>query len=167
MANSLYLDINIKKEILSEGLEGLVEDVRFNRPAKDGDSYTDEGIYTFTVSNKYTNQQTTKKIYVGDDNILKAYMATGLSISEIQEKIAQGAVVEADGTIVELVADNSEPKPDEPQPTDEPAVDDKKPVEKNSNVIVFICIAGVLLVGMTVLVVIRKRKVKNVEEEME
>ena len=28
---------------------GLTEDVRFNRPARDGDQYTDEGIYTITV----------------------------------------------------------------------------------------------------------------------
>ena len=166
LANSLYLDINIKKEILTEGVEGLVEDTRFNRPAKDGDSYIDEGIYTFTVSNKYTNQQTTKKIYVGDNNILKAYMATGLSIQEIQEKIEQGAVVEADGTIVELVVDNNESQPDEPEPTDELDENDEKPVKENNNVSIFICVVSALAVVFVVLIIIRKRKIKDVEEDV-
>ena len=165
LANSLYLDINIKKEILTEGVEGLVEDTRFNRPAKDGDSYIDEGIYTFTVSNKSTNQETTKKIYVGDNNILKAYMATGLPIREIQEKIEQGAVVQADGTIVELDVDNNESKPDEPEPTDKPDENDEKPIKENNNGIMVICVVCALVVAV-ILTIISKRKIKNVEEEV-
>ena len=39
LANSQYLDINIKKEVLNEVSEGLVEDVRFNKPAKDGEQF--------------------------------------------------------------------------------------------------------------------------------
>lgn len=50
-ANSRYLDINVKKEVMNEGATGLAEDVRFNRPAKDGEQYTDEGIYTITAIN--------------------------------------------------------------------------------------------------------------------
>ena len=99
LAKSRYLDVDIKKEILAEGSDGLTEDVRFNRPAKDGEQYTQEGIYTITVSNRYTKQETTKKIYVGSDAILKAYLTTGYSITEIREKVANGAVIAADGTI--------------------------------------------------------------------
>lgn len=44
LAKSRYLDINIKKEVLKEGTEGVTEDIRFNKPAKDGDQYTEEGI---------------------------------------------------------------------------------------------------------------------------
>lgn len=98
-ANSRYLDINIKKEVLNEGANGLVEDTRFNRPAKDGEMYTEEGIYTITVSNKYTGQLTTKKIYVGTNDTMKAVAATGLSIEEVQEYISDGATVETDGSI--------------------------------------------------------------------
>ena len=35
LAKSRYLNVDIKKEVLKEGAEGLVEDTRFNRPAKD------------------------------------------------------------------------------------------------------------------------------------
>lgn len=100
LAKSRYLDVNIKKEVLQSGADGLVEDVRFNRPAKDGDRYTEEGIYTITVTNRYTNQTTEKKIYVGTNSILKAHVVTGLSISEIEGRIANGATVAQDGTIV-------------------------------------------------------------------
>jgi len=100
LARSRYLDINIRKETMKEGADGLIEDVRFNRPARDGDEYTDEGIYTITVENRYTDQKTEKKIYVGTNDVLKAYAETGLSISEIKKQIAAGATIAEDGTIV-------------------------------------------------------------------
>lgn len=99
LAKSKYLDINIKKEVLKDGASGLTEDTRFNRPAKDGDEYTEEGIYTITVKNKYTEQETTKVIYVGTNDVLKAYVTTGLPIDEIQKLVADGATIESDGTI--------------------------------------------------------------------
>lgn len=103
LAKSRYLDINIKREVLSEGATGLTEDVRFNRPAREGDQYTDEGIYTITVSNRYTGQQTTKQIYVGTNKILLAHIVTGLSIQEIRDQIAKGAQIAEDGTIIGIV----------------------------------------------------------------
>ena len=103
LAKSRYLDINIKREVLSEGATGLTEDVRFNRPAREGDQYTDEGIYTITVSNRYTGQQTTKQIYVGTNKLLLAHIVTGLSIQEIRDQIAKGAQIAEDGTIIGIV----------------------------------------------------------------
>jgi hypothetical protein len=99
LANSRYLDINIKKEVLKEGAEGLTEDIRFNKPAKDGDQYTEEGIFTITVSNRYTDQLTTKTIYVGANKVLKAFVTTGLSIKEINNLVSKGAEIADDGTI--------------------------------------------------------------------
>ncbi|WP_407723727.1 hypothetical protein [Ruminococcus sp. JL13D9] len=99
-ANSRYLDINIKKEVLNEGANGLAEDVRFNRPAKDGEEYTEEGIYTITSSNRYTGQLTTKRIYVGKNDVLKAVAATGLSVKDVNDYIANGAKVKNDGSIM-------------------------------------------------------------------
>lgn len=100
LAKSRYLDIDIKKTVRAEGAEGLTEDTRFNKPAKDGEQFTDEGIYTITVHNKYTDQTTTKVIYVGTDDVLKAHVVTGLSISDIEYQLSMGATVAADGTIV-------------------------------------------------------------------
>lgn len=78
----------------------MTEDVRFNKPAKDGEQYTDEGIYTITVSNLYTNQTTTKVIYVGTDDVLKAHVATGLPISDVEYQLSLGATVAADGSLI-------------------------------------------------------------------
>ena len=99
LAKSRYLKVNVKKETLKDGTDGLVEDVRFNGPAKDGQEYTDEGIYTMTVKNNYTNQTTTKKIYIGNNNIMKAYMNTELSISKINELVKNGAKIDDKGVI--------------------------------------------------------------------
>lgn len=99
LAKSRYLEINVKKEVLREGATGLTEDVRFNKPASDGEKYTDEGIYTITVSNPYTEEETVKKIYVGTNSVLKAYMTTGYAISDIQSLLKDGATIDDDGNI--------------------------------------------------------------------
>lgn len=80
LAKSRYLDINIKRSVLSEGAAGFIEDQRFNRPAKDGDRYTQEGIYTIAVKNRYTGEETEKSIFVGTDELLKNYILNGLSM---------------------------------------------------------------------------------------
>ncbi len=108
LANSKYLKLNIVREVLKDGAKGLSEDVRFNKAAKDGDKFTDEGIYTITVTNQYTEKSTTKKIYVGEDEVLRAYMTTGLPIGEIRDKIAMGAAIAYDGTIIEPVPTEQE-----------------------------------------------------------
>ena len=99
LAKSRYLKIYIEKEIWTEGADGLTKDTRFNTTAKDGDKYTDEGIYTITVENQYTGLKTTKVIYVGANRILLAYMTSNYSIAEIQNLVAKGAVIYEDGSI--------------------------------------------------------------------
>ena len=99
LAKSRYLKPIVKRETLADGASGLTEDIRFNRPAKDGDKYTEEGIYTISVKNPYTDQTTEKIIYVGTDKILKAYAVTGLSIMEIRQMLENGAKIQEDGFI--------------------------------------------------------------------
>ena len=94
------MDINIKKEVLNEGANGLVEDARFNRPAKDGEEYTEEGIYTIISKNRYTNQETKKRIYVGTNDILKAVAATDKPYNVVKDYIEKGATVESNGAIL-------------------------------------------------------------------
>ncbi|MBR6383283.1 MAG: hypothetical protein IKS56_04790 [Lachnospiraceae bacterium] len=96
MAKSKYLDIDVKRTVLSGN---LTEDVRFNRPAKDGDQYSEEGIYTFDVKNKYTGENTTKVIYVGSSKYLKALSKNNLSVEQLNQEITSGAVVNSDGTL--------------------------------------------------------------------
>lgn len=92
MAKSRYLDIAVKKEVMTDSADGLTEDTRVNQVSRDGAEFVSEGIYTITVSNKYTGQITTKKIYVGNNSILRAYMTTGLSVSEINDLLSQGVL---------------------------------------------------------------------------
>ena len=99
LAKSRYLQVTVKREVLKDSADGLVEDTRFNGPAQEGAEYREEGIYTIAVNNQYTDQSTIKKIYVGTNPVLRAYLTTGLSIPEIKELMAQGAVISEDGTI--------------------------------------------------------------------
>lgn len=114
LANSQYLKVHVKREVFKDGFDGLSEDTKFNSSATNGDSFTKEGVYTITVSNQYNKATTEKRVYVGKDNLLKAYMITGLSISEIQDKLALGAIINNDGTIIlpepetEAVVENNE-----------------------------------------------------------
>ena len=100
LARSRYLNIDVKKEVLANNGNELVADTRFNKPARDGEEFTDEGVYTFTVTNRYTDQTTTKMIYVGTNPVLKAHATTGKSVQDINTMLANGATVQNDGTIV-------------------------------------------------------------------
>ena len=84
LARSRYLDIDVKRSVIIEGPNGIVEDERFNRPAKDGDQYTQEGIYTISVSNRYTGESTIKTIFVGSEELLQQYIANGFSIDRLK-----------------------------------------------------------------------------------
>lgn len=101
LAQSKYLSLLVTRDVMTDSLDGLVPDTKFNGAGKEGRLYTDEGIYTIKATNEYTGATTEKKVYVGDSDVLKAYMKTGLSISVINEKVAAGAYIEEDGTIVE------------------------------------------------------------------
>lgn len=121
MARSRYLTIDVQRATLKKSSDGkLVEDVRFNRPAKDGDKYTDEGIYTFTVKNLYTGESTTKVIYVGTDKYIRALAKTGYTLEQLNADIAKGAVVGEDGSVV-MPTPKPTPKPTAtPKPTSKP-----------------------------------------------
>lgn len=112
LAKSRYLTIFIKKEVWTEGADGLTQDTRFNTIAKDGDRYTDEGIYTITAKNQYTTgPETTKRIYVGKNPILKAYVKSKYSIQELVQLVDAGAIIYEDGTI-EMPANEPTPEPE-------------------------------------------------------
>ncbi|MGN0395888.1 MAG: hypothetical protein ACI4EF_11025 [Coprococcus sp.] len=99
LANSRYLNIDVKKQNYVESEGTLVEDTRFNKPASDGEEFKDEGVYIITVHNLYTDAETEKKIYVGTDPLLKAYVTTGKDLDYIKELLSDGATIEDDGTI--------------------------------------------------------------------
>ena len=124
MAKSKFLTIDVSRSTLVESAEGyLSEDVRFNRPAKDGEVYTDEGIYTFDVSNAYTGQHTTKTIFVGSNKYLRALSINGISIAELNNEIKNGSIIHENGTIEFVVVLPETTQIDPPVITAEPVID--------------------------------------------
>ncbi len=73
LARSRYLDLSIRKKVLSSN--GL--DLRESQISSDQAEFSDEGLYVFTVRNKVTEDTVSKVIYVGSDNLLKAYARYG------------------------------------------------------------------------------------------
>lgn len=102
-----FLDVNVTRSILTEAADGtMIEDVRFGRPAKDGETFTKEGIYHFTVKNRYTGEENAKTIYVGVDKYLNAMSTEDLTVDEVNDQIAEGVVFEA---VVEEPTQDTEP----------------------------------------------------------
>ena len=171
LAKSRYLNVNIKREVLKDSADGLVEDTRFNGPAKDGAEYTDEGIYTITVSNNYTNQFTVKKIYVGTNNILRAYMATGLSIPEINNLVAEGATIMEDGTIklaekvVETTDAVNETTAETDAVIDAMAEVDVEKADNSASPVVILIIVGVVVIAVILFAIIIFKKMANHNSE--
>lgn len=101
LARSRYLDLSIKRKVLSAS--GL--DLRESQISSDLESYTDEGIYEITVRNKVTDDENTKVIYVGTDNLMKAYIkyskdyGGSYSINDLKEMEEEGYTFLDDGTI--------------------------------------------------------------------
>lgn len=101
-AKSESVNYTIKKEVLNDGLNGLTEDVRFNQATTAGRNYTDEGIYTITAKNKHTEETTSIKIYVGNNNILKAYTKypENYTLEQLNNMYADG-LIDENGDIIE------------------------------------------------------------------
>lgn len=152
-AKSRYLNLNIKKEILKEGATGLTEDTRFNKVAKDGEQFTDEGIYTISATNRYTNETTTKKIYVGTNDVLKAFVSSNLSIEEIQAQLANGATVDENGIIIPAVETKAET-------ANYAKVTEAEPIPEIS-IIPILAIAAILAVIVAIAIISKKKKAKT------
>lgn len=151
LANSKYLNINIRKEVLKEGADGLIEDTRYNRPAKDKEQFTEEGIYTITVENVYTNEKTIKKIYVGKDKILKAHVQSGRSIDNVRELVKLGASIDEEGNISNI--------PKEYRNNYESIHKDNS----KFNIIVFVAV--ILVLGFFVIKKVSKKKKNRITKE--
>ena len=156
LARSRYLDIDVKKEMLADNGTELVADTRFNKPARDGEEFTDEGVYTFTVTNRYTGQSTTKMVYVGKDPVLKAHATTGKPVSEIQAMLDDGATVSDDGTLVKAGQTVAEALPTE---GDDAAAAPVKP--ESSGFPIFIPIAIGVVVALALVLLLRGRGKKK------
>ena len=158
LANSQYLDIFVKREVLTQGAEGITEDVRFNHVARDGQQYTQDGIYTITIKNRYTNQETEKRVYVGADPLMKAHMQTGKSIPVLKELVADGATIDEKGNIITSGAETTASTIASEAPTVEVPVPETESTEKTSDSMIWIVAAAVILIGGVVVIANRRNK---------
>lgn len=160
LANSKYLNVQVKREELNEAGTELVTDTRSNKVAADGENFTTEGIYTVTVRNEHVDEPTIKTIYVGNDDLLKAYITTGRSISDIKDLLDRGATVAEDGTIVRPVKTTTE-RVDSTKDKEEKSVN-----KKESNNMSGVIIGILIVVACLIVLVIRKyRKNRNTVED--
>lgn len=170
LAKSRYLTIKMTKTVLVDNGNRKIEDVRYNETVNEGYEYTDEGIYYFEVSNKYTGAVTTKKIYVGTDKYLLAMSATGKTLSEIEDLLEQGYTIGEDGAFIEP-SNNAKDELAEEQQTEndqlkESEVSVQQQVEETQEEKVaeldlkyFIAIGVVVIIALALSVVIKlKRK---------
>lgn len=102
LARSRYLDIQVQRAVMTDSPEGPVADIRFNRPARDGEQYTQEGIYTITVTNRYTYEQTQKVIYVGTRESLISYADSGVFPEELTMQLSAAAGIQPGPALPEL-----------------------------------------------------------------
>lgn len=156
-ANSHYLNVNVKREVLKESADGLVEDTRFNRSAKDGAEFTDEGIYTITVKNAYNDEMTEKRIYVGTNNILRAYINNpNLTIPEINNLVANGATIAEDGTI-SLSAEGGGDSSSSNVPDDNNTTDESEGKKQPFVIMIFAGLIVCALAGILVIFIQKKK----------
>lgn len=192
LAKQRYLDLQLTREVMSDSLDGLVADTKFNGAAKEGRMYTDEGVYTIKATNRYTSATTEKKIYVGNTDVLKAHVVTGLSVAEINEKIAAGAYIDEEGNIItpsaqqEIVEELNETGSNESseeyevnEVVDSEAIDDVEEVSEqpenveanknNTGIIVFIVIIGIITVwaGKRMLINRKPKELHQIDEQHE
>ena len=100
-AGSRYLNVTVQRANVSQASDGtIVLGTRRAAASNDGRRYTDEGVYTITVRSDYTNEVVTKTIYVGDSNLIRLLAGTGLTIDQINDRIADGATVSAEGELI-------------------------------------------------------------------
>lgn len=136
LANSRYLDINVKRYVYVEGTNGYTKDLRYNHPASDGEKYTDEGVYEITVINRFTDQETLKTIYVGTDPMMKAYVVSGYSLEDLQDLLGQGYQIAEDGSLIApATSDNNvvEEEIDVDEDEDIEEFDDEEETEDNTS----------------------------------
>lgn len=174
LANSHYLNIDVKKLNYIETEGNLVEDTCFNKPASDKEEFKDEGVYVITAHNLYTDAKTEKKIYVGDDPLLKAYVTTGKELDDIKKLLDNGATIGEDGTITLATKEVIENTNEKHQIPEEAAitVDSRtNAVEKTENDkferIIFIVIIILFLICVGVLKKRNAIKKHNKEEKEE
>lgn len=168
MAKSRYLNIGVRMSVPVMQADGtLTDDVRFNRPARDGETYTQDGIYKFTVKNKYTGEEVSKTIYVGTDPYVNALSKSGLSIKELNVELSRGAEVTQDGTIVSGLTGKPLYGTGGENQENETGTGKESAGAPDVRLIIAITAGAVLIVAVIIAVVLMRRKRHNAEPKQD
>ena len=113
---------------------------------------------------------TEKKIYVGTDPILKAYVTTGEDIDQIKKLLSEGAVIEDDGTITlasKEVIEGTEPTTEMVETMTNGKAPNRKKVEvmQENRTNIFSVIGVIIAAVILVLFIIVKRKKHKIKEK--
>ena len=154
LAKSRYLKLSVKKENLNQSGTDIIEDTRFNKVIADGTEFTDEGKYTVTVKNLYTDLVTEKVIYVGTNDVMRCNTVTGLSIATINARIGSGYTINPDGTLREPVKANSYDSNSTYSTTSSTLVDNENEQSgKNGWMIATIVLISIMVIGAIAFIV--------------
>ena len=162
--NSYFLTVNITKQILVDNDGILTLDTRSCKAAADGREYTDEGLYTITVTNEYTEQTVTKQVSVGQNKVLNVYAAHAGTINpnEIAKKLGEGVQINKNWMMV--LPEASAEESSNQHTTDYSGfqtVNSESSTHKNSqNTIIIVAIGALVIIGIVVLIM-RSRKHKQ------
>lgn len=101
-AGSKDLEVTFQRStLIPAGNNTFKEDVRENKGVNDKDSFTKEGIYTFTIHNKHIDQKVYKTIIIGEEKAYKALSKNALTVKELNNLITAGYKISEDGTMIE------------------------------------------------------------------
>ncbi|MBQ7989539.1 MAG: hypothetical protein IJ251_00630 [Oscillospiraceae bacterium] len=118
-ANSKYIKIAMTKQIFNDNCTALIDAPKFNGAVSNGESFTDEGVYTIYAYNpdleKVKNYEAT--IYVGSNNILAAYTkhnnkSEHYTIAQLKNMEDNGYTITENGDIFEPVIETTTIQPE-------------------------------------------------------
>ena len=102
LAKSRYLNVEIKRDILTKNGDFYSRDTRSNQVSESGKIYKEPGIYTITVKNDYVENPTVKVVYVGDDPLLKAFVDAGYSVEKMVDTNLSKVDVDEMGRLISV-----------------------------------------------------------------
>lgn len=101
MAKSNDLEAFVNRiNVVANDIGVVTEDDRGTKPIKDGETYTDQGIYKLSVKNTYTKKELKKTIYVGNNAIIKCLAETGLSVEDLNKVLKDGYRISDTGLLI-------------------------------------------------------------------
>lgn len=158
-----YLDVDVKHEIYNAKKRTFTENKKLKRIAKSGGEYTEEGIYLIHAKNRYTDSETTKMVYVGNDPYLQECVEKGMTWDEILKNLKEVETVEQETTLAETTKDNQENATGSADTLQK----DSNVIMQNNNMVKVLIAVAILVVIVLLITVISVKSAKKEKKEGE